>query len=246
MVKIPRIIAHRGSPRAAPENTLASFRRAAVDGATWVEFDASLTADARVVVFHDDDLDRTSDGTGKLAEANFETVVALDAGSWFSPAFRNEMIPTLEEALELFATLGLGFNMELKTDPGREVELASIALPIAVECWPKTVPTPLVSSFSRQAVAAAKEVAPQWPRAFLFDRLPDDWAEVGKTLDLASLNGNQKHLTREQVIDVRGAGYGVCAYTVNEVSRAEALFSWGVDAIFTDVPAEMIKAFGSL
>jgi glycerophosphoryl diester phosphodiesterase len=239
----PRIIAHRGSPRAAPENTLASFRRAATEGAKWVEFDAALTADNRVVIFHDDDLDRTSDGSGPLAETLFEATQALDAGSWFAPAFKGEMIPTLEEAIELFAEIGLSFNMELKTDPGREVALAEIALPLAFASWPAHLPAPIISSFSRQAVAAAKEILPQWPRAMLFDRLPDDWREVGGSLGAVSLNANQKHLSREQVMDVRGAGYALMAYTVNEPARAEILFGWGVDAIFTDIPGEMLKVF---
>lgn len=244
MARFPRIIAHRGSPRAAPENTLASFRQAAAEGAAWVEFDASLTADNRVVVFHDDDLDRTSDGSGPLAGTTFDAVQFLDAGAWFAPAFRGEMIPTLEEALELFAALGLGFNIELKTDPGREVELAEVALPIAADCWPNDLPTPVISSFSRQAVAAAKEVLPAWPRAMLFDRLPEDWREVGKSLDAVSINLSQRHLTREQVMEVRGAGYAVMAYTVNEPARASALFDWGVDAIFTDIPGEMLRQVG--
>ncbi len=246
MAKFPRIIAHRGSPRAAPENTLASFRQAAGDGATWVEFDAALTADSRVVIFHDDELDRTSDGAGLMADATFEQVTALDAGSWFSPAFKGEMIPTLEEALELFASLGLGFNMELKTDRGREVELAQVALPIALDMWPGTNPTPLISSFSREALAAAKDIAPQWPRAHLFDRLPEDWRQAAAALDVVSLNANQKHLTREQVMELRGAGYAVMAYTVNDLARAEILFGWGVDAIFTDIAGEMLAASAKL
>jgi len=227
----------------APENTLASFRRAAADGATWVEFDAALTADNRVVIFHDDDLDRTSDGSGPLAGTLFETVNALDAGSWFSPAFKGEMIPTLEEALDLFASLNLGFNMELKTDPGRDVDLAEAALPILADAWPADRPVPLITSFSRQAVAAAKDLAPQLPRGFLFDSRPEDWAEIAKSLELSTLNANQRHLTREQVMEMRGAGYAVMAYTVNETARAETLFSWGVDAIFTDIPGEMLRVF---
>ena len=99
MGPFPRIIAHRGSPRAAPENTLASFRQAATEGASFVEFDAALTADNRVVVFHDDDLDRTSDGHGPLAETLFEATQALDAGSWFAPAFKGELIPLDDEGV---------------------------------------------------------------------------------------------------------------------------------------------------
>jgi glycerophosphoryl diester phosphodiesterase len=188
-------------------------------------------------------LDRTSDGTGLMAETTFDIVKNLDAGSWFAPAFAGESVPTLEEVIELCAELNLGFNMELKTDTGREIELATLAMPIAVSCWGDRKPLPLISSFSRRAVAAAKVAMPSWPRSFLFDRLPDDWQELAKFLDVVTLNGNQRHLTQEQVAGMRAAGYAVLSYTVNERARAETLFGWGVDGIFTDLPGEMLKAF---
>jgi glycerophosphoryl diester phosphodiesterase len=241
---LPKIIAHRGVPREAPENTLASFRRAKQAGARWVEFDVALTRDLRPVIFHDDALERTSDGRGLLAEADFETVKHLDAGSWFDRQFAGEPIPTLEETLELLAELELGFNMELKTDPGREVELAEVAVPLARELWPAALPVPLVSSFSRRAVAAARALAPDWPRDVIYDRIPPEWREDAGSLDLAALGANHKHLTREQVMEIRGAGLKLTAYTVNEIARAATLFQWGVDAIFTDVPGDMVRRFG--
>jgi glycerophosphoryl diester phosphodiesterase len=239
----PFVIGHRGSPRAAPENTLASFRQAARDGATWVEFDVSLTSDGRAVIFHDDDLDRTSDGTGPLAMMPFDAVRDLDAGSWFGPAFAGEPVPTLEEALDLFLDLGLSFNMEIKPDRGREVETAEVALAVARDSWPATAPLPLISSFSRLSVAAAKEVQPGWPRDLLFDRLTDDWKEVGVKLEVISFGANHKHLDAAQIAAMQEAGFGVMAYTVNDVERAKILKSWGVDAIFTDIPADMVRAF---
>ncbi|MGE3334781.1 MAG: glycerophosphodiester phosphodiesterase [Rhodospirillaceae bacterium] len=239
----PFVIGHRGSPRTAPENTLASFRQAARDGAAWVEFDVSLTSDGRAVIFHDDDLNRTSDGVGPLAATPFDALRNLDAGSWFSPAFAGEPVPTLEEALELFRDLGLSFNMEIKPDRGREVETAEVALTIARDCWPSDLPTPLVSSFSRASVAAAKEVQPGWPRDLLFDRVTDDWKDVGAQLEVISFGANHQHLTAETVRAMHEAGYGVMAYTVNDTERARTLKSWGVDGIFTDIPATMLKAF---
>lgn len=222
---------------------MASFRQAARDGATWVEFDVSLTSDGRAVIFHDDDLDRTSDGTGPLAAMPFDAVRDLDAGSWFSPAFAGEPVPTLEEALDLFSELGLAFNMEIKPDRGREVETAEVALTIAREGWPASAQAPLISSFSRASVAAAKELQPGWPRDLLFDRVPEDWRDVGGKLEVISFGANHQHLTAPQVAAMQEAGYGVMAYTVNDVERAKTLKSWGVDGIFTDIPAEMLKAF---
>ncbi len=239
----PFVIGHRGSPRTAPENTLASFRQAARDGATWVEFDVSLTLDGRAVIFHDDDLDRTSDGTGPLAATTFDALRNLDAGGWFGPAFAGEPVPTLEEALELFREEGLSFNMEIKPDRGREVETAEIALAIARDGWPAQAPAPLISSFSRLSVATAKEVQPGWPRDLLFDRVPDDWREVGAQLEVISFGANHLHLTETQVAAMKGDGYGVMAYTVNDTERAKTLKSWGVDAIFTDIPADMLRTF---
>jgi len=239
----PFVIGHRGSPWAAPENTLASFRQAARDGATWVEFDVCLTLDGRAVIFHDDDLDRTSDGTGPLALMPFDAIRNLDAGGWFGPDFAGEPVPTLEEALDLFADLGLGFNMEIKPDPGREIETAEIALTIARESWPAEAPAPLISSFSRISMATAKEVQPGWPRDLLFDRVSEDWKDIGAKLDVVSFGANHLHLSAETVSALQDAGYGVMAYTVNDVARARTLKAWGIDAIFTDIPADMLKAF---
>ena len=95
----PLLVGHRGARAVAPENTLASFRRAWEDGADAVEMDVRLTADGAVVVIHDETVDRTTDGHGAVVEMSLEEVRRLDAGSWFDPAYAGERIPTLEEVL---------------------------------------------------------------------------------------------------------------------------------------------------
>jgi glycerophosphoryl diester phosphodiesterase len=244
-LKLARVIAHRGAPREAPENTLASFRRAREVGARWVELDVALTADRRPVIFHDDGLERTSDGHGLLAETEFAMVKHLDAGGWFAREFAGEPVPTLEEALELFIALELSINMELKTDPGREEELATVAMTVARDIWPADRAPPLISSFSPDAVAKARELAPDWPMDLLYDRVPESWAADGRRLGLVAFGANQAHLTQAQVMSMRGAGYALSAYMVNAIDRAETLFRWGVDAIFTDIPGDMVRRFGA-
>jgi glycerophosphoryl diester phosphodiesterase len=239
---LPRIIAHRGASAIAPENTLAAFRAAAASGATWVEFDASLTKDGRPVVFHDDQLDRTTDGTGLLADTPFEVLTHLDAGSWFAPEFAGEMVPTLEEVLETLAGLSMGFNMEIKPDRGREVETARVALATAAD-WPVNAKVPLISSFSRTAVAVARDEKPDWPRSMLFDRRPADWRTLGTELKVVAFGANHQHLDASQVDEIKQAGYLLGAYTVNTIERAQTLFGWGVDAIFTDTPGTMVPVF---
>ncbi len=107
MSLLPRVVGHRGAPRLAPENTLASFRAAAATGIKAIEFDVALTFDARPVVIHDTSLERTTNGYGLLAENTLESMSGLDAGSWFDPSFSDEVVPTLEEVIDHLALLGL-------------------------------------------------------------------------------------------------------------------------------------------
>lgn len=95
------IAAHRGDSQNAPENTLASFRRAVEDGADLVEFDVHLSSDNEVVVIHDEKLDRTTDGHGEVRRMTVKQMKELDAGSWFSNDWRGERVPTLDETLDL-------------------------------------------------------------------------------------------------------------------------------------------------
>ena len=102
--RVPRdvgVCAHRGDCRAAPENTLPAFRLAVEKGAHQIELDVRLSKDDRLVVMHDGTLDRTTDGSGPLAEQTFEELRKLDAGSWKDPKWAGVRIPTLREVLEL-------------------------------------------------------------------------------------------------------------------------------------------------
>ncbi|MDX2320648.1 MAG: glycerophosphodiester phosphodiesterase family protein, partial [Moritella sp.] len=108
------IVGHRGAAALAPENTLASIKRAADEGLNWVEIDTQLTADGIPVLFHDETVARCTNGSGKLASFTLNELKQLDAGSWFESAFRNEKIPTLEEALQICLEKELSINLELK------------------------------------------------------------------------------------------------------------------------------------
>src|SRR4029077_5147965 len=96
----PLVIAHRGASGTCPENTLAGFRRAAELGAPMVELDVQLTRDGEGVVIHDVTLDRTTDGSGPVADHPRAEIERLDAGAWFGPTFRGERVPTLARVLD--------------------------------------------------------------------------------------------------------------------------------------------------
>lgn len=231
---VPRVICHRGASAYAPENTLAAIRKAAEMGGKWVEFDAKLTRDNHVIIMHDDDLGRTTNGSGKVAEQDWKDIQHLDAGSWFGDAFRGEPIPTLSATIALLARLGLGANVEIKPCPGRDEETAHIVAALLMEEWPDSLPPPLLSSFSRQSLAVAQKVAPRFARALLISRVTPDWRAHAEALGCAAVHTNQKYLGPDQAKEIHESGMAMRAYTVNDRYRAETLFGWGVDGVFTD------------
>jgi glycerophosphoryl diester phosphodiesterase len=104
-VRAPRIIGHRGLMRHAPENTLAGFA-ACIHLRLGFELDIRRSKDGVLVCMHDDDIKRTTDGTGKVADFTLAELRKLDAGRWFNADFQNERVPTLEEVFILLKMLG--------------------------------------------------------------------------------------------------------------------------------------------
>ena len=114
-----RVIAHRGASFYAPENTLAAFELAADQGAAAIECDAKLTRDGKVILMHDDKVDRTTSGRGAARRFDLKAIRDLDAGAWFAPKYRGERVPTLDEAMALWARRGLFPQIEIKPCDGR-------------------------------------------------------------------------------------------------------------------------------
>jgi glycerophosphoryl diester phosphodiesterase len=236
---MPKIIGHRGAAAHAPENTLAALRRARDLGASWVEFDVRLTADGRCVLLHDDLLDRTTDGSGAVADATLDHIAALDAGGWFDPAFRGEPVPTLEEAIDLLEELGLGANIEIKPHDGAEIETAEAICRIVEATWPQSLPAPLLSSFAMPALETAHRMLPSVPRGLLLEHVGEDWQSLAGTVGARAIHCDHARLTAARTREIRRAGYAVMAYTVNYAGRAAELLAWGVNALCTDSPDQL-------
>lgn len=233
---LPRVIGHRGAALRAPENTLAGFTMAAELGVKCVEFDARLTLDDKAVVFHDATLDRLSDGGGAVGATALGDLRARDVGSHFSPAYKGERIPTLEETLVHLRKLGLAFNLEMKAEAGREKTLADVTARALEAIWPRDAPTPLVSSFETTALAAFGRRAPQIPRGYLVETLGQGWRLQARKLGAAAVVCDHRPLSPEGARAVKGGGYPLLVYTVNHVKRAEELFAWGIDGVISDAP----------
>ncbi|PJB70741.1 MAG: glycerophosphoryl diester phosphodiesterase [Alphaproteobacteria bacterium CG_4_9_14_3_um_filter_47_13] len=234
-LKLPRIIGHRGAMGYAPENTIESVQTAAEMGVQWVELDVKLTKDDIPIIFHDETLERTTNGSGLVAQTLYEDIANLEAGSWFGDSFAGIKIPTLEEMCEALIHLDLGLNLEIKPCPGREKETAEVALDHLSRIWDNH-DNLLISSFSHVSLETAMEMAADWRRGLLIDEWPENWKDLADYLQVSVLNINGNECTREQVEAIIDMDYPILAYTINDPQRARILQSWGVDGVFTDVP----------
>lgn len=235
-IKIPKIIGHRGAAGYAPENTLEGIHTAADMGIDWVELDVKLTKDDVPIIFHDDMLDRTTNGAGPVAEKNYSEIRELEAGSWFGDSFAGVKIPTLEEALDVLIERDLGLNLEIKPCPGRERETAEVALDELSQIWDDHNRL-LISSFAQESLEAALEMATDWHRGFLLpEEWPEDWETMLTDIQPSTINIDGNTITRDQVDLLMAFEIPILAYTINDPDRARLLQSWGVDGFFSDTP----------
>ena len=230
----PRAIAHRGAGKLAPENTLAAFRHGASFGYRMFEFDVKLSGDGVAVLLHDATLDRTTSGSGRLDALGFAQLAQLDAGGWHSPAYAGEPVPTLAAIARYLRANNFLANIEIKPVPGAEWRTGAAVALDARALWAGAEVPPLLSSFSEDALAAAREAVPELPRALLLDKLPDDWLDRLQALDCIALDANHRELTPDIIAAAHAAGFRVCCYTVNDVERARLLWGAGLDGLITD------------
>src|SRR5262249_38553633 len=160
-----------------------------------VEIDVRLTGDGTLVLMHDDMVDRTTNGTGRVGGMTWGELARLDAG-WFSrnrlPQFVGEPIPAFESIARWCLANAMAINIEIKRCPGREEETGSSVALDVLRLWRGIDPPPLISSFMESALAAAREVAPQLPRALLQERLTPDWPERLARLECVALDADYR------------------------------------------------------
>ena len=121
---IPKVIGHRGVKDLSPENTINSIKKAIELGLNWVEVDVKITKDNIPILLHDDDLDRTTNGSGIVSSCEYSEIRKLDAGKFFYHFDTDIYVPTLEEVLNLCAKKNCGINIELK--PNKDFEKQNV------------------------------------------------------------------------------------------------------------------------
>lgn len=232
--RLPGVIAHRGAHQRSPENTLAGMREAKECGARWIECDVMLTRDHTAIVFHDEYLNRTSNGSGKVANTDYETIKTLDAGSWLNEKFAHEPIPTLEAYLQQAAQLNLGINIELKANRSQADRLTQQVLYLLQQHWSASLPPPLLSSFSEDDLSLLRQEDARVLLGLNVKKINAEHITRAQTLDCYSIHVDHHELNPAIVAENTTMGFKTLAYTINERETAEKLWEMGVSAIFTD------------
>ncbi|MDO9237929.1 MAG: glycerophosphodiester phosphodiesterase [Aquabacterium sp.] len=230
----PCWIAHRGAGKLAPENTLAAFRLGAEHGFAMFECDVKLSADGEPFLLHDTELDRTTNGQGVAALLKWDALSRLDAGSWHGRAYAGEPLLRLDALSRSLQALGLMVNLEIKPSTGDDVRTGRIVAQHVARLWAQAHVKPLLSSFSVEALQAAREAQPELPRALLLDKWVSDATDLAHSLGCLALVVNQTQLDEQRIAQAHEAGLRVLTYTVNDPSRASTLWLSGLDGLITD------------
>ena len=180
------VLAHRGGGTLAPENTMAGLLDGMARGFRAIEYDVMLARDGVPVVMHDPYLGRTVAGSGNVFDYDALELAAMDAGGWFSRPFEGEPVPLFAEFAQYCKAHGVWMNIEIKPAPGHDIETGAVVARIAASMFADEIAAgrwervPLLSSFSHDALASARELAPRLPRAYLMSELPPDWERCAR------------------------------------------------------------------
>lgn len=238
----PPVIAHRGASSIAPENTLAAIRAAREQGANWIELDVKITYDGVPVLMHDETLERTTNGTGFVAEASWGDLARLDAGQAFDARYKGEGVPHLSDALNTALFNSLSVMIEIKPCPGRAKATTMVAVIETAKIWPEGDVYPVISSFDVESLMISAQLEPQWPRCLIFDEWDLEWRSKAETIEASALSFEEKLLNQERVKELNRIGLPLLAYTVNDPVRAKELLAWGVAAVYADNPRVIVEA----
>ncbi len=228
------IVGHRGSAAVAPENTLAAFRIAIDEGVDFVETDVQLTADGVPVLMHDPKVDRTTNGGGPLPRHTFAHLRSLDAGSWFSPEFAGEQVPTLEEFTELLRPSATRAFIELKGEWTAESVSEVIALLRSQNLTMRVV----LASFETFALEELRKQAPDFATIMLTRELDQSVVDYAIDLRVSAICARDSLLEKnpKALRQLQEMGIGLIAYTLNTPEQWQQASEIGIDFFVTDDP----------
>ena len=228
-----QIIAHRGASKYVPENTLEAFQKAHELGCQFIECDIALTKDLIPILMHDDTLNRTTNGKGRVDEYSSDFIQNLDAGSWMNAQLSHLRIPTFKDALSWHASTKGWFNFEIKSVDLDKVEIAVSSI-LNVFHQASYTQHIVFSSFQYEIMKALNQKESNIDKAYLSSEANDDVLEKALETGCYQLNVSKLWVTEHFIEKAHQRGLKVGVYTVNDVKDFNRLKSWGVDAVFTD------------
>ena len=231
-----KIFAHRGASGYAPENTLTAIKKAIEMKADGVEIDIQLTKDGKIVVIHDWKVDRTTTGRGFVYELNFGYIRSLDAGQWYTKDFIGEVVPTLEEVLDILPN-DMMLNIEIKDIARKHSNIEEKMLEV-LKKYPEKFNNIIVSSFHHDKIRKLQELEPKLKLALLTD---SEFIEIEKYLSTNGLNSYSYHpeinlISKKDIEILHKNGIKVFVWTVNKEEDLDYLVTLGVDGVITNYP----------
>ena len=229
-----KIIAHRGASGYAPENTIVAFQTALDQGVDGIELDVRLTKDHVLVVCHDANIRRTSDGKGRVQDMTLEELKSYDFGSWFDPEFAGEKIPTLEEALRFLQDEDILLNIEIKNGPrldeGIEEEVVRLVKKYDFR------DNVLITAFNHLSLLEVHKLDPELKIAFiLHTNLIDPFHYIEHSgIKPYTIHPNYQYITQEMVDEAHRRGIKVLAATVDDKAFGDRFKEMGIDYLLTN------------
>lgn len=242
------LIAHKGASGYAPENTLPALIKAMELGANYLEIDVHQSRDSQIIVIHDSDVDRTTDGSGSVDNMTIAELKQLDAGSWFDPKFAGTTIPTLQEVIDVInSNVNLIIEVKVGSEhyPGIEENIVSLVKQNKVESQV------ILKSFSIDILKRFQSLAPEIPRLYVFvlhfpgiNLTLDKWINFidiyENPADVQMFQAHSWFIDKSMIEETHAQSLKIIAWNVNTLEEIEAMLHLGVDGIETDYPDRVL------
>lgn len=238
---LPVIYAHRGASYDFPENTMLSFRKAVEQGADGIELDVHLTKDKKLVVCHDENIRRTSNGEGLIENYTYEQLLAFDFGVKKGEKFAGQKIPLLEEVLVLIKESGILLNIEVKNDETHYVgiEKAVVDMVRSFGLEHKVI----YSSFDHQTLVNLRQYDPTVKIGALYSHTPLHALEYMKDMSVNAIHPKSACVfTQDMCSKALALDWQVNVWTVDDPETAKSLAKAGVTSLITNRPAFLRQA----
>ncbi|WP_169891066.1 glycerophosphodiester phosphodiesterase [Litchfieldia alkalitelluris] len=232
---LPVIIAHRGASGSYPENTLVAYQKAIEAGADYLEIDLQMTQDGHLVTIHDQTVNDTTNGTGKVSSFSLNDLQKLDAGSWLDKQYKGVKIPTLAEVFRTFGN-SAQYYIEVKK-PNAYINMEEKLIE-EIRNNKINLENIIIQSFELKSLEKIHKLEPSIKLVMLYwkkNKIPTN--DCPKLKQLAYAVGmNHDRVTADMVKQVHEQGLRLHVYTANDDEEIDAALKSGVDGIFTNYP----------